>query len=428
MSDASSSISQDSVPPRDVVYLPNVETEVPDTDGGLHKTVLAEGTGKKPVKGAKASVHYVGTLEDGTKFDSSRDRGELFEFTIGKGQVIKGWDRGVATMRVGEKAILRCSPEYGYGAVGSPPTIPPGATLLFEVELFDWSREVDVSPAKDKSIMKDILSDGVDYENPGFESKVTLDLAVYAAPFSADSPRDPTPVWERTGWEVQIGETPLPPFLEQCLKTMRKSEAAAFRIRAGLVRDAVPDFAIPAEADRNSNDVTYTVEVHALSSVKSWEFTGAEKVAEGLKRKDSGNDALRAGDRVRAECYYRRALEFVGEDYGFEDPALKAECHVARAVTMNNLAQVLLDRREYDEAAGFCRKLLDISPDNAKGLFRYAKALNGKQEWDDAVKVTDRLIELEPENADAKALRAAIQAQQKDFDKKQKSLFKRMFS
>lgn len=92
-----------------------------------------EGTGSRPVKGAKVKVHYVGTLEDGTKFDSSRDRNEMFEFTLGKGQVIKGWDKGVATMQIGEKAILKCSPEYGYGAAGSPPTIPPNATLLFEV-------------------------------------------------------------------------------------------------------------------------------------------------------------------------------------------------------------------------------------------------------------------------------------------------------
>jgi FK506-binding protein 4/5 len=70
---------------------------------------------------------------DGTKFDSSRDRGDPFEFTIGKGQVIQGWDQGVATMKRGEVANLICKSEYAYGASGSPPKIPPNATLKFEV-------------------------------------------------------------------------------------------------------------------------------------------------------------------------------------------------------------------------------------------------------------------------------------------------------
>lgn len=87
-------------------------------------------------------MHYVGTLLDGTKFDSSRDRGHQFKFKIGGGQVIKGWDQGVATMTRGEKAILTCRADYAYGEKGSPPNIPGGATLQFEVELFGWDAPV----------------------------------------------------------------------------------------------------------------------------------------------------------------------------------------------------------------------------------------------------------------------------------------------
>ena len=98
--------------------------------------ILTEGDGvTRPKPGQKVSVHYVGTLENGKKFDSSRDRKSPFDFVIGKGQVIKGWDEGVAQMSVGEKSIITCPPNYAYGAKGFPPIIPPNSTLIFEVEL-----------------------------------------------------------------------------------------------------------------------------------------------------------------------------------------------------------------------------------------------------------------------------------------------------
>ena len=80
---------------------------------------------------------FIGTLTDGTKFDPSRDRGKRFEFKIGQGNVIKGWDEGVAQMSKGQRAKLTCSPDYAYGARGFPPVIPANATLIFDVELIN---------------------------------------------------------------------------------------------------------------------------------------------------------------------------------------------------------------------------------------------------------------------------------------------------
>ena len=102
---------------------------------GLKYTDLKVGKGSKPRAGQTAIVHYTGTLTDGKKFDSSRDRGQPFEFVLGTHGVITCWDEAVATMRVGGRRKLVCPPSLAYGERGYPPVIPPNATLNFDVEL-----------------------------------------------------------------------------------------------------------------------------------------------------------------------------------------------------------------------------------------------------------------------------------------------------
>ena len=107
------------------------------TPSGLQYKDLVVGTGEGARSGATAVVHYTGWLMDGTKFDSSLDRGVPFEFVIGRGQVISGWDEGVGSMNVGGKRELIIPPDLGYGDRGAGSVIPPGATLRFEVELIE---------------------------------------------------------------------------------------------------------------------------------------------------------------------------------------------------------------------------------------------------------------------------------------------------
>ncbi|OLP19410.1 peptidylprolyl isomerase [Leptolyngbya sp. 'hensonii'] len=116
------------------VSMENNQTSV-TTDSGLQYVELVEGTGATPQTGQMVTVHYTGTLENGKKFDSSRDRDRPFQFKIGVGQVIKGWDEGVGSMKVGGRRQLIIPPDLGYGAQGAGGVIPPNATLIFDVEL-----------------------------------------------------------------------------------------------------------------------------------------------------------------------------------------------------------------------------------------------------------------------------------------------------
>lgn len=107
------------------------------TPSGLKIEVLKEGQGPLPRPGQTVVVHYTGTLDDGKKFDSSRDRGEPFSFKLGAGQVIKGWDEGLSKMKIGSRAKLTIPSQLGYGPRGAGGVIPPNATLIFDVELLD---------------------------------------------------------------------------------------------------------------------------------------------------------------------------------------------------------------------------------------------------------------------------------------------------
>ena len=126
----------------------------------LETETLTEGNGEIAEVGKRVSVHYEGRLEDGTVFDGSRPRGQAFSFTIGAGQVIQGWEQGVAGMKVGETRKLTIPPELGYGEAGAGGVIPPNATLVFEIELLDVTTPVTLGQATAEDLLK-AQSDGV---------------------------------------------------------------------------------------------------------------------------------------------------------------------------------------------------------------------------------------------------------------------------
>jgi len=116
---------------------PPVSGQPIETGSGLKYIEIKAGSGDSPEPGQTVVVHYTGWLEDGTKFDSSVDRGRPFSFQIGAGRVIAGWDQGLATMQVGGQRRLIIPSDLAYGPAGRPPTIPQNATLIFDVELLE---------------------------------------------------------------------------------------------------------------------------------------------------------------------------------------------------------------------------------------------------------------------------------------------------
>ncbi|CAI0561168.1 unnamed protein product [Linum tenue] len=189
---------------------------------GLKKKLVKAGEGwDTPDNGDEVEVHYTGTLLDGTKFDSSRDRGTPFKFTLGQGQVIKGWDVGIKTMKKGENAVFTIPADLAYGASGSPPTIPPNATLQFDVELLSWSSVKDI--CKDGGIFKKIVVEGEKWENPKDLDEVFVKYEVQL--------ENGTFVAKSDGVEFTVQEGHFCPALAKAVKTMKKGEKVVLTVK-----------------------------------------------------------------------------------------------------------------------------------------------------------------------------------------------------
>ncbi|XP_056137828.1 peptidyl-prolyl cis-trans isomerase FKBP4 [Lampris incognitus] len=393
------------------------EDITPKKDGGVLKLVKREGTGTAlPMPGDKVSVHYVGTLLDGTVFDSSRDAGEKFSFDLGRGQVIKAWDVGIATMKVGELCQLICKPEYAYGSAGSPPKIPPNATLVFQVELYEF-HEDDITEDEDGGIIRRILTKGQGYSKPNEGSNVEVTVEGTFEDRIFDQ--------RELKFEIGDGENlGLPYGVEKAIMAMEQEEEASFTIMAKYAfgNAGSTKYNIPGGAT-----LQYKIKLVAFEKAKeSWEMNTSEKLEQSAIVKEKGTQYFKEGKYKQASMQYKRIVSWLEHESGLsEEDKQKAEA--LRLAAHLNLAMCFLKLQEPNQALENCDKALELDESNEKALFRRGEALFAMKEFDEARGDFQRVSQLYPANKAAKSQVALCQKHIKEQHEKDKRLYANMF-
>eukprot|EP00246_Nothoceros_aenigmaticus_P003382 TRINITY_DN1451_c0_g1_i1.p1 TRINITY_DN1451_c0_g1~~TRINITY_DN1451_c0_g1_i1.p1 ORF type:complete len:595 (+),score=183.93 TRINITY_DN1451_c0_g1_i1:170-1954(+) len=278
--------------------------------GGIKKLLLKEGTGwETPEAGDEVKVHYTGTLLDGTKFDSSRDRGDPFTFKLGQGQVIKGWDQGVGTMKKGEVAVFTIEPLYAYGESGSPPTIPPNATLKFEIELLSWASVKDI--CKDGGVFKKIIVEGEKWESPKDADEVTIR---YEAKLEDGTVIEKTP---EEGVEFYLGDGCFVPAIAKAVKTMKRAEKVQLTVK--------PSYGFGAAGRSPSAGVvavppnaTLLIDLDLVSWKSVEEVTDDKRVMKKVLKSGEGYDKPNDGATVQVKYIAKLADGTIFEKEGHD--------------------------------------------------------------------------------------------------------------
>jgi len=391
-------------------------------DGGIVKVIKTAGPDPddKPWKGDRVTVHYTGTLEsDGSKFDSSVDRGEKFQFNLGKQEVIKGWDQGVATMARGEVAIFTITSGYAYGDMGSPPKIPPGATLVFEVQLFDFAGE-DITKDKDRGITKRIKKPGEGFDHPNDGGLATIDVVGVHNKKEFDN---------RTDLTFVLGEGPdhdLPPGLETALEKMKRNELAHITIgpKYNFGKLGCPDKLIPPN---DSSPLTYEVYLKSFERAKEgWQMDGDQKLEQSQIYKDRGTDFFKANKLDMAANKYRKVIDLLEHEISLKGEKEDSRRAMLQAGRMN-LSMCLLKSGEWIDARDLCEKVISENSGVAKAFFRRGEAQIHLNDLEAAESDFKECLRLDPDNKAAKNKILQCKQLMKNKRDKEKKTYAKMF-
>ncbi|VDO36702.1 unnamed protein product [Haemonchus placei] len=423
----------------------------PNKDGGILKTIKKEGTGSaKPTPGTTVKVHYVGTLENGETFDSSRERGTEFEFLLSRGQVIRGWDIGVATMKKGEIADFKIRSDYGYGESGSMPKIPPNATLNFEVELIDWSAE-DISPNRDGTILRSVIVEGEKLANPSETSPVDVHaVGSYEGRVFYDK--------EVTFVLGEGSEVGLPEGVDRALRRFCRGEKSTIRLsgtKNTYGSNPPPEYNLPPNAT-----IEFTIFLKSFEKVPAlWEMTAEKKLEEATLAKERGTAFLKQNKLKLAYNKYKRIEDILEFEKSMDPEQKKTRDDLMLAAYLNlsltaskmgemldcikycdktrddlmlaaylNLSLTASKMGEMLDCIKYCDKALELSPSNVKALYRKAGARAALSDFDEAKKMYERILEVDPENKAAAQQILVVRQMMKEQLERDKKRYKNLFS
>ncbi|CAH8610578.1 unnamed protein product [Dicrocoelium dendriticum] len=382
-----------------------------EKDRGVLKKILRKGTSDlSPFTGDKVTVHYVGTYyggdQDGEQFDSSRERGEFFEFTIGNGEVIKAWDIGVATMKIGELCELIASPEYGY---------KDGKSRKFEIELFD-TRGMDVSADKTGTVLKSVLEKGRDFLNPTVGLEAEISYRLFNDPEGGDF-RD---VSYAVG-DPAVNE--IPECIDLAVRHMNTAERALVRLVDPSTKTAKSAGDVTRE-----RDTLYELRLRSFEKVKHLSslptFSEQMSYAESLKLK--ANDYLKASKYDVAISLYQRLdsdLQYVVAN-GVSDQ--KTLNDVINAIRLN-LALVYLKLGDAQNCSDKCKKVLESNASNEKALFRLGQACLLRKDHEDAAVYFRRIVANNPSNSAAVNHLRMCESAIRSAEEKERKIFRSIF-
>jgi len=331
--------------------------------------------------------------------------------------VIRGWDIGVASMQLGERATFFIKSEYGYGPTGSPPKIPGGATLVFDIELYSFAGE-DVTKEKDGGIIKRTKTGGDGYNTPNDGAQVGLDLVCRV---EGGKMVDERQVEFELGEGLEIN---IPHGLELAIRKMKLNETALVTLKPkyGFGANGCPDLGIGAETT-----LEYEIKLTKLEkSTESWQMDADQKLVQAELFKEKGTKFFKLGKFEIADLRYSKAIEFLEHEISLKGEEEEKRKSILQACRLN-VALCKMKQLDWLAARNLCTKVVDDNRGSGKAWFRRGECNYALNDWEAARRDYAAALAVEPDNKAAKNKIVYCEQKIKLYKAKEKKTFANMF-